>query len=105
VTDWDLALKVLQLVLWAMVGAYTWQQARHRATREHVEHLEREVGELRREHGVLAERVRHLPTAREVAELTGAVRELGAKFSGVESGQAAALVRLSRIEDYLHKVT
>lgn len=98
----DLALKGLQLVLWIVVGVYTWQQGRHRATREHVERVERAAVEQQRQIDVLTERMAHVPTAGQVADLTASVRELVALFRGISGKVEQVDLRLNRIEDFLH---
>lgn len=98
----DFALKALQLVLWIVVGVYTWQQGRHRATREHVERIEKASGEQQRQIDVLTERVAHVPTAAQVADLTASVRELVALFRGISGKVETVDMRLNRIEDFLH---
>lgn len=101
-SDIDLALRVLQFVAWVLIGIYTWQAARHRATRDHVERVERAAAEQQRQIDVLTERIAHVPTAAQVAELTACVRELVACFKGLTATVDQLDQRLTRIEDFLH---
>lgn len=101
--DIDLGLRVLQFVLWALIGIYTWQASRHRATRDHVERVERTVQDQQRHIAVLNERLAHVPSAGEVAELTGSLRELVAELGGLKAQVTQVNLRLNRIEDFLHR--
>lgn len=91
--------------MWVLVGFYAWANGRHRATRDHVERVERTQADQRRELDVLQERIRHVPTAAEVAQVSAEVRVLAAKLDGLGSGIETINVRLHRIEDYMSGTT
>lgn len=101
----DIGLKVVQFVAWIFVGAYTWQQSRHRVTTSQVDALKDKVTALQGEVDVLEERVRHLPTAPEVAALTASVREMSAFFQGLQGQFKGVMLRLDRIEEYMQRGT
>lgn len=49
----------------------------------------------------LDERVRHMPTSEELAELEGTVKAVGAQVDGLSEGLASVRMQLNRIENYI----
>jgi outer membrane murein-binding lipoprotein Lpp len=52
---------------------------------------------------VLEERMKHMPSSTELADLEGTVKAINAKLDGMHHNQEAVGRTLSRIEDYLLK--
>lgn len=70
-----------------------------------VAKLREEVDErhavLATEHAVLIERIKHMPTNEELAELAGNVQALGADMRGLVAMQKSMSVTLNRIDQYM----
>lgn len=98
-------LPAIQFVMTTVVGIYAFVADRHRAHRDQLDALradhERRSAALERDVGRLEERVRHVPTAEAVAQLTADLRELKGDLRGVSERLQGLWVRLDRHEEFL----
>lgn len=98
-------LPLLQFILTTVVGVYAFIADRHRAHRDQLDALradsERRTGALEREVERLTERVRHVPSAADVADLVAASRELRSDLRGLRDLLGAISVRLDRHDEFL----
>lgn len=104
----DTGLQIAQFGAWLFVAWFSWQQSRHRATREHVDVIEQRLVDQERKLDVLYERIAHLPTADQVAHLSIDLRAATTELRGVDGHIKslnkqieAAWRRMDRVEEYL----
>lgn len=73
---WPLIALLFTVLLTALIGIYAWI-AGIRAV------LDARMGKIEQSNAVIEERVEHLPTSREVTELTAATQRLAVEMAGV----------------------
>lgn len=99
--DWSQVIQIAQFVLWAVLGVYSWQSSRHRATREHVERVEQSVQSLTARVDVFEERVQHLPSREELAGLYTEVKVLSERLQGTTRAVDRLELQLNRVDTFL----
>lgn len=102
---WQIILGAAQTILTIAVWIYTWAATRQRAQQQELDDLRSEHEErLRRlevKTAATHERMRHVPSADQLAELTASMRGLQAEVHGVQSELRTFSMRLERHEDFL----
>lgn len=92
--NWGIVLDAAQWLFMVLLALVTW-------TRKPGEDASAAVNALSARLAVIEERVTHMPTSEELAELGGTVRALQSEVEGVREDQRAIKRQLGRIEDYL----
>lgn len=98
----------LDLIQWGLTGAlavFVWLRKPGEDAGEAVTALRREVSKqlngLSHRMIVVEERIKHVPTSDELAELEGTVRLISSQISGQGESMQTMRVQLNRIEGYL----
>jgi hypothetical protein len=102
------------LKLYALVGSLFWNMGltvalwlrkpgedAGRAVDTLRQHVDGGLGALRAQHQVMEERIRHMPTSEELAELEGTVRGISVQTAGLAESMQTVRGQLNRIENYL----
>jgi hypothetical protein len=102
---WKVWIDLAQLILWALLGIYTWFSNRHRVTNKRIESLETSVDERidgQSERIIrIEERLSHLPGQADLGELHEKVNELSTS-TGEVRGEIRAIHRtVSMINEHL----
>jgi len=89
---------IVQALLTAAVWLYTWATTRERARQGDLEELrkahEKRLTQVETSTSVITERLKHLPTAEQIAQLTSTLAEVKTQVGNIEA-------RTARIEDFL----
>lgn len=101
ISDW------LQWLAMAAIGLFAWirkpgEEAQASLASAKADLLARH-SELQREVITLTERVKHMPTSDELAELEGTVKAISMQAAGLTEAVSTIRVQLNRIEGYLLK--
>ena len=94
--NWGLFLDAAQWLFMVVLALVTW-------TRKPGEEASQAVETMSSRIAVIEERIAHMPTSEELAELAGTVKALSAELAGVNASQVAISRQLNRIEDFLLK--
>jgi Protein of unknown function (DUF2730) len=96
-----------QFLLMIIIGVVTWTRKPGEdagaAVQSHKEDVAREISSVNQRLALFEERIAHMPTDEELAQLAGNVQALAVETKNLASGQDAMKRQLNRIEDYLLK--
>jgi len=84
---------LLATLLTCAIGVYAWIAAIHKGLDDRCTSTEREVA-------IIEERIKHLPTAREIAELTAATQRLAVEMASAVRSIDALSHRLELHEEW-----
>jgi len=103
--DWKVLLDLLQWLLTIAVALAVWLRKPGEEAGAAVTELTAEVRDaqahVNARLATLEERVKHMPTSEELAELEGTVKAVGAQVEGLSEGLSSVRAQLNRIETYL----
>lgn len=98
-------MQALQLGGTGLVGVYSWVASSQRAQRTDLEDAKKALAErcgtLEREVTELKEHDRHAPTAGQMTEVIGGMRELRALVLGIQESQKVQSMRFDRYEEHV----
>jgi hypothetical protein len=93
---WPLVALLVSVVLTAVIGIYAWIAGIRSG-------LDARLGKNEQTIAVIAERVEHLPTSREVTEMTAAIQRLTVEMAGVIKSLDGLAHRLDLHEEWFQR--